>query len=228
MPGPNSSQGRAKPWGRRPYAGKEARELLNDISRYIFRTDPDDVDDASDPALCDVLRHAGPALNRDDSGADPKASALAGLMDYDLTFQEAVCWYWFRYCQFDLTEIHYAIDGRDTGGDPEQRRNATRNILRTLEAAASKVPGEDPNAIPDLVDDRKRHDRGITAVDWDELSDALTPAQLRDYQAVVVEGKAYDEQADAVDATSNTIRSNVSRARQSIDDAGLDVDTDTD
>lgn len=148
-----------KIWGRRPYAGKDARERLNDVSRYIARTRPDDVDDPDDPTLSDVLAYADDALTPPDRSDDVKSATLSALMRDGLTFQEAVCWYWFRYCQFDITEIHYAMTGSDCGGDPDQRRNATRNILSTLRSAARKVPDADEDAIPDLVDERKRHDR---------------------------------------------------------------------
>lgn len=155
-----SDNPRPKVWGRRPYAGKTARELLNDISDWIARTRPDDVADPDDPSLSDVLAHAGDALPQDPStGATAKDATLTRLMDQGLDFQEAVVWYWFRFCQYDITEIHYAMTGADTGGDPAQRRNATRNILRVLRSAASKVPDADPDDIPDLVDERKRHDR---------------------------------------------------------------------
>lgn len=151
-----------KVWGRRPYADKRARELLNDVSQFIARTRPPDVESPDDPAMSDILRYAGVALNTSQApdSADVKAATIEWLMgDQGLDFQEAVCWYWFRYCQYDLTEIHYAQSGNDAGGDPEDRRNATRNIIRVLSSAASKVDGEDPDDIPDLVDDRKRHDR---------------------------------------------------------------------
>lgn len=144
-------------WGRRPYAGKEARELMNDISRDIARTGPAGIEDPSDPTLADVVRYAGPSLHRTD--ADIKGVTLTELMAEGLSFQETVVWYWFRYCRFDITEIHYAMTGCNQGGDPGQRRNATRNILRVLDSAASKLPDADPEQIPDLVDDRKRHDR---------------------------------------------------------------------
>jgi hypothetical protein len=80
-------------------------------------------------------------------------------MRADLDFQEAVCWYWFRYCRYDITEIHFAMTGNDTGGDPDHRRNNVRNILRVLKSAASKLPGEHPGDIQDVLTDRGRHDR---------------------------------------------------------------------
>jgi hypothetical protein len=154
---PNRTSSSAKVWGRRPYAGKSARELLNDVSRWISRTRPDDVDDPDDPALSDVIRHAGDALGS--KGETPKSTTLSELMADGLDYQEAVVWYWFRYCHYDITEIHYAINGSSTGGDPAQRRNATRNILAVLQSAATKVDDADPDDVPDLIDDRKRHDR---------------------------------------------------------------------
>lgn len=147
-----------KVWGRRPYAGKRARELLNDVSRSIERQQPDGVDDASDPSLADVVQHADLAV-QDDGDGGPKARTLSALMAHDLDFQEAVCWYWFRYCRFDITEIHYAMTGSDQGGDPEQRRNSVRNIRRVLVSAAEKLPDADAGDVPGMVEDRKRHDR---------------------------------------------------------------------
>lgn len=130
---------------------------MNDISAWVALAEPEDVEDPEDPDLDDLLRHASCALGQD--GTPVKAATLADLMGQGLDFQEAVVWYWFRWCQFDLTDIHYAMSGSDVGGDPEQRRNATRNILRVLESAARQLPDADPEDIPDLVDDRKRHDR---------------------------------------------------------------------
>lgn len=138
--------GKPKPktWGRRPYADKEARELLNDVSRRIVRDDPDHVDEVDDPSLSDVLK----------ANYDPqtKADTLADLLEHGLTFQEAVCWYWFRYAQFDLMNIHFAIQGIQKGGDPDHRRNSIRNIQRVLESAAFKLPDASPGDVPDLDD----------------------------------------------------------------------------
>lgn len=159
---------RPKVWGRRPYAGKAAREQLNDISRYIARTRPSDVDDPDDPTLSDVLRYADASRSAD---PDPKSRMLSGLMKHGLGFQEAVVWYWFRFCRFDITEIHFAMNGRDGGGDPEQRRNATRNILSVLSAAAQKVPGASADDIPSMADERKRHDRTDDDFATDDATD---------------------------------------------------------
>jgi hypothetical protein len=161
---------KAKVWGRRPYAGKSARELLNDISQHINRTRPDDVDDPDDPSLSDLLRYAGPALDRRvgvDQQDDPKAQTLTRLMKHGLGFQEAVVWYWFRHCRYDITEIHFAMNGTNTGGDPEQRRNATRNILRVLASAAQKLPDASSDDVPSMVDDRMRHDRTADDIEAD-------------------------------------------------------------
>jgi hypothetical protein len=151
-----------KVWGRRPYAGKQARELMNDVSAWIARTRPQGVDDPENPSLSDVLAYAGPALRQPDTpddDVDAKDATLTRLMADGLDYQEAVVWYWFRYCQFDITEIHYAMTGSNQGGDPSQRRNSTRNIIRVLQSAASKVQDADPDDVPSMVDDRSRHDR---------------------------------------------------------------------
>lgn len=141
-----------KVWGRRPYADKDAREVLNDVSTWIARTRPDGVDDPDDPSLSDILRYAGHAL--DSKGTDePKTTTLSALMGRGLDYQEAVVWYWFRYCELDLTEIHYATTGRDRGGDPATRRNATRNIVSVLKSAARKLDDVDPDSVPDVVED---------------------------------------------------------------------------
>ena len=79
---------RPKTWGKRPYATKEAREMLNDVTSYISRTRPDWVDDPDDPSLDDVIRTASKVyVDRD---TDPKAVVLADLMGHGLTFKEAV------------------------------------------------------------------------------------------------------------------------------------------
>ena len=150
---------RPKVWGRRPYAGKTARELLNDISGWIARTRPADVDDPEDPTLADVIRHAGPALSAGMDGDGSKARTLTELLRHGLTFQEAVTWYWFRYCRYDITEIHFAMNGTRGGGDMTQRRQTTRNIVRDLSQAASNLPDDSSDDVPPMVDDRKRHDR---------------------------------------------------------------------
>lgn len=140
--------GQGKAWGRRPYAGKEARELLNDVSERIARKRPDWVDDPGDPTLAEVIQYAdqsdGVELARQ------KAKTLSELMRHGLTFQEAVAWYWFRYAQFDMMEIHFAQEGIQKGGDPAHQRNSVRNIQRVLESAAFKLPDADPSDVPDL------------------------------------------------------------------------------
>lgn len=146
-------------WGRRPYADKEARELLNDVSQGIARDPPDHVDDPGDLSLSDALK-----ANYD---TDTKAQTLAGLLEQGLTFEEAVCWYWFRHAQFSLTDIHYAIlssktDTNAEGGDPSQRRNSVRNIQRILESAAFKLPDADQDDVPDLADVLEDYDQTTT------------------------------------------------------------------
>ncbi|QUO49263.1 hypothetical protein J7656_14800 [Halorubrum ruber] len=123
-----------KVWGRRTYAGKSAREVLNDASRAIAQTRPDHVDDPGDPTLSDVIEK----VNR---GVDPavKGSLLADLMDRGLNFREAVCWYWYRHAQFDVTEIHFAMESYDQGGDPGRRADHVGEIIDTLRSAASTL-----------------------------------------------------------------------------------------
>lgn len=133
---------------------------MNDVSAWIARTRPAGVDDPEDPSLADVMAYAGQALRQPDpDDSDPKEATLTSLMAQGLDFQEAVVWYWFRYCRYDITEIHYAMTGSNGGGDPSQRRNSTRNILSVLRSAASKVPGASSDDVPSMVDQRKRHDR---------------------------------------------------------------------
>lgn len=148
-----------KIWGRRLYADKAGRELLNEVSQYIARIQPDDVDDPADPAVSDLLRHAGTALDVNRETHMAKGAILSNLMAEGLDFQEAICWYWFRYCRFDITEIHYGITGHDSGGDPAQRRESVRNIMSVLKSAATKLPDVSSDDVPDMVDERKRHDR---------------------------------------------------------------------
>lgn len=147
--------GPPSPWGRRPYATAEARELLNDISRHIARERPSDVGDPSDPSLDEVIRHAPAALTRtgrDDDG-DPKAQTLATLVgDFGLDYREAVLWYWFRYGGLGLTQIHYAITGAEAGGDPQERIDSIRNILGALQASAQAVPDASADDVPSMAD----------------------------------------------------------------------------
>jgi len=149
--GSGGSSPDAKLFGRRPWADKEARELLNDISRWIQMNQPDAVDDPADPSLADVITCADAAMDHADD-ADPKVTTLSGLMRDGLNYQEAVTWYWYRFCDFTLAEIVFAIEGRDTGGDPEERRNQVRSVLRTLTDAAGKIPDADPSEVPDISD----------------------------------------------------------------------------
>jgi hypothetical protein len=149
--GSGGSSPDAKLFGRRPWADKEARELLNDISRWIELKRPDSVDDPEDPSLADVISHADAAMSNNDT-PDLKAKTLSSLMADGLNYQEAVTWYWYRYCDFALAEIVFAIEGRGKGGDPEERRNQTRSVLRVLSDSASKLPDEDPDDIPDITD----------------------------------------------------------------------------
>lgn len=137
-----------KTWGRRPYADKAAREQMNDISAAIARKQPDDVDDPANPSLSDVVRHADLVAGGPDE--TPKADTLTDLLGHGMTFQEAVCWYWYAVAQFSFTEVHFAVSGHDVGGDPDQRRNSVRNIHRVLKSAAFKHPDADPDEVPDL------------------------------------------------------------------------------
>jgi hypothetical protein len=133
---PTSQRERPKPkvWGRRAYAGKAARELLNDASRAIAQTQPDHVDDPVDPSLSDIVQQVK-------RGVDPdvKGSLLADLLGQGLNFREAVSWYWYRHAQFDITEIYFAMEGYDRGGDPERRADHVDQIADTLRSAASKL-----------------------------------------------------------------------------------------
>lgn len=140
-------------WGRRPYADVEAREILNDASRRIARNQPDHVDDPGDPTLSEVLQHT----YRQDTDLDTDAWTLTELKAHDLSFGEAVCWWFFRYAGYDLGEIHHAVSGRNFSDDPGHRRNSLRNIQRMLKSAATKLPGESPDDVPDAVGvDRER------------------------------------------------------------------------
>lgn len=131
-------------WGRRPYADKEAREMLNDVSRSIAKDRPDHVDDPEDPTLSEVLRAH--------YGTEEKATTLTALLGQGLTFQEAVFWYFYRHAGFRFTDIHYAVSGYRRGGDPAHERNSLRNIQRVLESAAFKVDSAEPDDVPDLAD----------------------------------------------------------------------------
>ena len=123
----------AKPalFGRRPFANKAGREILNDVSRSILRDQPDYVDDPSDPDMDELLRH------HYDLGE--KAVLLTDLLSAGLTYQEAVVWYLWRYARLTPFNIYYAQADIDTGGDPEARRNASRNIARVIRSAAEKL-----------------------------------------------------------------------------------------
>lgn len=133
---PESQQERPNPkvWGRRAYAGKSAREMLNDASHAIAQSHPDHVDDPADPSLADVIRQAK-------RGFDPtvKGAILADLLGQGLNFSEAVCWYWYRHAAFDVTEIYFAKEGFDQGGDQGRRDNHVADIIDTLQSAASKL-----------------------------------------------------------------------------------------
>jgi len=127
----------SKVWGRRGYAGKAAREMLNDISRDIARTCPDDVTHPEHPSLSDVIRN----------GYDPqvKAGILIQLTRQGLTFREAACWYFYRHAQFSLSEVYFATKPFDQGGAPEVRRREVRDIAQAIQSAASKLDVEAPS-----------------------------------------------------------------------------------
>lgn len=134
---------KSKVWGRRPWADKRAKEILNDASFSVLRDQPDHVDDPGDPSLSEVLEHHY-------GHERTKAPTLTDLLSQGLTYQEAVNWYFFRFCGMSIMDIYYATSGRDTGGGVADRRNATRNIRRVLNDAAQKM-GEDIN-VPDPDD----------------------------------------------------------------------------
>lgn len=123
---------RSKVWGRRPWADKKAKEILNDVSHAVIRDEPDHVEDPSDPSLSELLEHHY-------AHAETKAPTLSDLLGQGLTFQEAVIWYFFRYCQMSIMDIYYATSGVDTGGGVQDRRNATRSIRRVLNRAGEKL-----------------------------------------------------------------------------------------
>jgi len=125
---------RARTWGRRPYGSKEAREILNDVSAAIARDRPDHVDDPTDPTLAEVLRSH--------YDAETKAATLTALLRDGLSFQEAVCAYFYWFSGFDLVEIHFAQEGISRGGDPTQLRNSLRNIKRVLTSAAEQLDAD--------------------------------------------------------------------------------------
>jgi hypothetical protein len=135
-------------WGRRPYADTEARELLNNLSDRIARHPPDHVDDPGDLTLSDVLRER----YRQDTGDDAHAVTLAGMMKHGLSFEEVVCWYFYRFADYDLTEIHTALQGAPPGDHPAHRRNSLRNIQRILKSAATQLPREHPADVPNVID----------------------------------------------------------------------------
>jgi hypothetical protein len=135
-------------WGRRPYADAQARSILNDESERIARDPPDHVDNPSNPTLSDVLRERF----RDGTDVDPGLLTLADLKGHGLTFEEIVCWYFYRFAGYDIAEIHRAVRGTGLGSDPSHRRNSIRNIQRILKSAATKLPSEDSDGVPDMVD----------------------------------------------------------------------------
>lgn len=68
-----------------------------------------------------------------------KGRLLTDLVQQGLSFREAVCWYWYRHAQFDVTEIHFAQEGYSHGGDPERRVEQVADIIDTLRSAAEKL-----------------------------------------------------------------------------------------
>lgn len=123
---------RSAVWGRRPWADKKAKEILNDVSFQVLRDQPDHVDDPADPSLSELLEHHY-------KPEDTKVPTLVDLLGQGLTYQEAVVWYFFRFCSMSIMDIYYASSGRDTGGGVQDRRNATRTIRRVLHEAADKL-----------------------------------------------------------------------------------------
>lgn len=119
-------------FGRRPFANKEARELLNDASEQILRDEPDFVDDPTNPTLADVLQFE---LSPEAS----KVPLIVDLLGQGLTFQEAVVYYFYRYCKMTQKDIHYATKPYDTGGNVGDLPDSTRNIRRVLKSAVDKL-----------------------------------------------------------------------------------------
>lgn len=135
-------------WGRRPYADVESRSILNDLSERIARKQPDHIDDPGDVSLSDVLREK----YRQDTGDDAHAVTLAEMMRYGLDFEEAVCWFFYRFAGYDLGEIHAVIQGAPPNDGGAHRRNSLRNIHRILENAAVALPTASRDDVPDLAD----------------------------------------------------------------------------
>lgn len=135
-----------KTWGKRAYADKSARELLNDVSAVIARERPDGVDDPDKPSLSECIRHAG---GLDKEGNHPKADALTRLLGHGMTYREAVLWHWYAVAQFSFSDIHFAASGIGVGGDPGARRDDVADIVEVLKSAAEKHPDADPDDVPD-------------------------------------------------------------------------------
>lgn len=136
-------------WPQTAYLAKEAKEILNDLSFQILRDQPDWVEDPHQPTMAELLKYQ----------RDPQGAAIATLSDLlaeGLDYQEAVHWYFFRYCGLSIMEIYYAAEGCDTGGGVEDRRNASRSIRRSLHTAAQKL-GEDVD-IPHPDNDTEESD----------------------------------------------------------------------
>ena len=122
-------------FGRRLYAGKAARGMLNDVSCAIAEQAPDYVENPTDPSLSDVIRHVARR------GVDPevKGMILVDLIQNGLTYREAVRWYWYQHAQLELSEIYYASNEFDKGGDPGQRADHIDDTVASLRTAAEKL-----------------------------------------------------------------------------------------
>lgn len=145
---------------KKPWLNKRGREILNRSARRIAHYRPDYVTSPEEPTLTECLfelqYHAAatghaPQLStegltdlpsmRESEGMDLPVDGgiFTNLLGSGLTFQEAICWFFYRYCGMDTAEVHLAIQGKNRSFSRADDSRAIRNVERTLESAAEKI-----------------------------------------------------------------------------------------
>jgi DNA-directed RNA polymerase specialized sigma24 family protein len=177
----------------------ELVELGIDIDDFDVAPADDQGDDADGDAHqvdADAAADTDDAQGADDDEADSDAPDAA---DSDTETRTQ------RLRALSTSDLQSLADAADipTDGDPSRG-----DLVERLDQAAV-----DPQ---DSIDDSILQD----------VREVLTPSQFRDYRATVLMGRSYDAQAEQTDTAPHTVRSNVSRGRKRLREAGLSVDGD--
>lgn len=132
----------ARVFPRRAYLSKEAKEIANRSSRRIAINKPEYVEDPERPTMAEVMKE----LKHDGDGDAIDGAIFTDILA-ELSYQETIYYYLYRYCGFAPNEIILAENGykQNEKGDA----NEARNVKATIKEAAGKL---EDNEVLDRLD----------------------------------------------------------------------------